>query len=94
VSNSEDAWSRLQADVEVAGIEWLPEWNVPPAERRVTRPYCSVHWSPGAEHLLLPGDKVLRRETRSANQVSLIHLLERNGKIVAVADQVIWKMID
>ena len=45
-------------------------------------------------HLLLPGDKVLRRETRSANQVSLIHLLERNGKIVAVADQVIWKMID
>jgi hypothetical protein len=87
-------WKRIASDVEVSATDWLPEWNVPPAQRRSTRPLCSVHWAEGAEQALLSNDKVFRRETQSSYQKSLIYLLERNGKIVAVSEQVLWKMIE
>lgn len=67
---------------------------MPLAQRRITRPYCSVHWLEGAEKALLPADKVFRRETRSKYQANLIHLLERDGKVVALSDQTLWKMIE
>ena len=82
------------SDVEVPASEWLPEWNVPPEKRRSSRPCCSVHWVEGAEHAFLSGDKIFRRETQLSYQKSLIYLLERDGKIVAFSEQVLWKMVE
>ena len=87
-------WARLKTDTEVLANEWLPEWNAPPVERRSSRPFCSIHWADGAEHALLPRDKVFRREEQLSYQKSLIYLLERDGKIVAVSEQVLWKRIE
>ena len=86
-------WKRAKADVEVSVAEWLPEWNLPPPERRSSRPYCSVHWSEGAEKRLLPGDKVFQRNERTDYKASVIYLLERRGKIVARSEQVLWQMV-
>ena len=87
-------WQCDKGDVEVSPSEWLPQWNVPPAERRISRPHCSVHWIEGVEKQLLPGDKVFRRESRSQFQGSLIYLIERNGKVVGFCEQVLWKAIE
>ena len=78
----------------MATTEWLPEWNVPPQERRSSRPFCSVHWVDGAEQVLLTGDKVFRREAQSNYEKSITYLLERDGKIVAISEQVLWKAIE
>jgi hypothetical protein len=83
---------RLKADIEVPINEWLSEWNLSPSERPITRPFCSVHWADGAERQILPGDKVLKRETRSEYEAIVSYAIERKGQIVAYADQVLWKI--
>lgn len=87
-------WKHSDGDIEVAMSEWLPEWNVPPTERYNSRPFCSVHWTEDAEKGLLPEDKIFRRETKSKYKESVIHLLERRGKIVAISEQVFWQMVE
>ena len=87
-------WTRSKADVEVAVTEWLAEWNLPPTERRDSRPFCSIHWAEGAEHRLLPTDKVFRRETQSRYERAIVYLLERDGKVVARAEEVLWKIVE
>lgn len=81
-------------EIEVSQSEWLAEWNLEPAKRHSGRPCCSVHWVEGAARELLPADKVFRRETQSQYQKSLFYLLKRDGQIVAVSEQVLWKIIE
>jgi hypothetical protein len=87
-------WTRLRSDVEVPATEWLAEWNVPPTERRSSRPFCSVHWEEHVKKGLLPGDKVFQREAQSSYDKKLVFLLERNGRVIAVSEQVLWKAIE
>jgi hypothetical protein len=92
VSDGSEMWTRSKTDVEVPVTEWLGEWNVPMPQRRISRPFCSVHWRDGAAQKISPDDKIFKRETRTQYESTVTYLLERDGKIVARADQVLWKM--